>query len=246
LRPACAGSSDAAGSAPLGALPAPEPGELRLEVRQGHVLLEFPRPLAVLASAPYNGGFGLARRFFILQVDANLEGGGGHAPPEETLRRHCRANGWRGRSVGFMTAASMGSCRRSAREQDGLRVDVALTAGLGNARRAGDPADLRGVGQENLPAGTINILAVTNARLTDAAMLEALMIVTEAKAAVLQDLGVKSPVSGLTATGTGTDCAAVARGDGPRAPWCGKHVLLGEMLAQAVMEALTASVKGWV
>ena len=65
----------------------------------------------------------------------------------------------------------------------------------------------------------------------------------EARAAALQNLDIKSPVSNETATGT--DCIAIA--SDPKAQklqYCGKHVLFGETLARLVIEALTSSVKG--
>jgi hypothetical protein len=42
------------------------------------------------------------------------------------------------------------------------------------------------------PAGTINILVLSNVRLTDAALARALITVTEGKTAALEDLQVKS------------------------------------------------------
>jgi iron complex transport system ATP-binding protein len=59
----------------------------------------------------------------------------------------------------------------------------------------------------------------------------------------LQDLNVKSPVSGKIATGTGTDSCAVASGSGPVVDYCGKHVLFGELLAKAVYQALKKSLE---
>jgi len=165
-----------------------------------------------------------------------------YPPPETTLGRYARDRRWPGPAMGMMTAASMASCRVAWRSESGVAVCVVLTAGLANARRAGDKADCRDGNAGALPAGTINILAATNAALTDAALLEALMIMTEAKAAVLSEHGIVSPVSGLVATGTGTDCAAMACGEGPSLRFCGKHVLFGEMLARAVMEALSSSI----
>ena len=92
--------------------------------------------------------------------------------------------------------------------------------------------------------GTINILALTSARLPPAAMVETVQMITEAKAAALQDLDIRSAGTGRQATGTGTDAVAVAAGPGPRSvDFCGKHTLFGEMLASAVIEALTSSLK---
>ena len=78
-----------------------------------------------------------------------------------------------------------------------------------------------------------------------AAMIEAVMTVTEARAAALQNLDIKSPVSNETATGTGTDCIAIASDPkSQKLQYCGKHVLFGETLARLVIKALTSSVKG--
>jgi adenosylcobinamide amidohydrolase len=60
----------------------------------------------------------------------------------------------------------------------------------------------------------------------------------------MRKLGVKSPVSRTIATGTGTDAIAVANGFGPETiRYCGKHVLFGEMLASAVIETITDSLR---
>ena len=144
--------------------------------------------------------------------------------------------------VGMMTAASMASYRLACRKEQGVEIFVLATAGLSNARRAGDPAEYRRITSEPEEAGTINLMMATNACLTQAAMVESLMMITEAKAAVLQDAGIMSPVSGLIATGTGTDSVAVINGFGPEVRYCGKHVLFGELLAQAVIEAVQGAV----
>ena len=75
-------------------------------------------------------------------------------------------------------------------------------------------------------------------------MIETTMIAAEAKAAALQAADVRSPVSGDVATGTGTDALAVACpvSGGRPIQYCGKHVLFGELLGSAVIEAVTASI----
>jgi adenosylcobinamide amidohydrolase len=215
---------------------------IRISLTDKHVRLELPEPWRVCGWAPLGGGLTMTRQMFILKVagDAGCPSLG-YSPPETTLERYHAYHGWPGPVMGMMTAASMDSCRISWRLENGVAVLVVLTAGLTNARRAGDRADCRWDDEYSPPAGTINILAATNANLADASLVEALMIMTEAKSAVLQEHGVTSPVSGLTATGTGTDCAAVACGYGLPIRWCGKHVAFGEMLAKAVMEALASS-----
>ena len=84
--------------------------------------------------------------------------------------------------------------------------------------------------------GTINILVLTNRGLTPRAMARALVTITEAKTAALQDLDLRSSKKPLAyqATGTGTDNIIVAQGAGPKATLTGGHSRLGALMAQAV------------
>jgi len=76
-----------------------------------------------------------------------------------------------------------------------------------------------------------------------AAMVEATMLATEAKAAALQNANILSSVSQQIATGTGTDAIAVVSGSGPQEiAFCGKHVLLGETIGRLVISAVESSI----
>ena len=87
--------------------------------------------------------------------------------------------------------------------------------------------------------GTINVIVAVNRPLTDAALVEAVAIVTEAKTRALSEALVKSTVSEAPATGTGTDCVAVACPVGaPVFRYCGKHTGLGELVGRAVYETI--------
>ena len=196
-----------------------------------HVSFDSERP--VLASTVLGGGFGLARHILNLRVSGKEH----NESPASTLKKYCAKKNWSGKCVGMMTAASMKSFRKCAIRVQQLEVVVMLTSGLTNARRAGDPADYR-----RIPAGTINIIFLTNARLTPAAMVETIMTITEAKCAVLSELKIKSTLTGKIATGTGTDAIAVVSGYGStEVSYAGKHVLFGEITAKAVMQALKES-----
>ncbi|GAB6038678.1 hypothetical protein JCM15519_32370 [Fundidesulfovibrio butyratiphilus] len=219
------------------------PGGLVLERGPGHVCLTLPGLWRTCGNAPLCGGLSRATRLFILKVGANLAGRTrGFAPPQRTLADYAKAQGWSGPSVGLMTAAELGTLGTASLCAGETRVSVAVTAGLANARRAGDPADWRPDGTTP-PAGTINILAVTDAHLTDAALAEALMILTEAKAAILGEQNITSTLTGRPATGTGTDCTVVASGPGSVHRFCGKHVPLGEILARTAMHALRIAIR---
>ncbi len=138
----------------------------------------------------------------------------------------------------MMTAASMNTFEIKKEFIDRTEILILVTAGLSNARRVGDKADY------NNDAGTINIIMYTSAILTEAAMIEAVMIITEAKTAAIEELKIISPISGKLATGTGTDSVAVISGYGPeKYEFCGKHVLLGEIIGKNVLDAVKRSIK---
>ena len=206
-----------------------------------HVLIQFRHKHCVLSSAVLNGGFCDAENILIMKVAKNIGGRQSNIEePAVTLSNYCQTLQLAGTSVGMMTAASMNSFRRASRTWPEADVTVLNTAGISNARCAGDPADWINPKSSSMPSGTINTIVMTHARLSRPAMVEAVTIATEAKTVALRKLGIKSPASGAVATGTGTDAIAIVSGNGPaEIHYSGKHVKFGEMLAVAVIEALT-------
>jgi adenosylcobinamide amidohydrolase len=159
-----------------------------------------------------------------------------------TLENYARNNGWQGDAVGMMTAASMNSLRIHSTEIEGEQIVVLSTTGIANALRAGDIADY-GLHQEVVrEVGTINTAIITSATLSDAAMVETHMIATEAKAAVFQQLAIKSTVSDGIATGTGTDSTLVVSGQHSTAVrFAGKHTKFAEQVARLTMASIADS-----
>jgi len=206
----------------------------------GHLHLAFPEPRRVLSSAVLNGGHVKADHVVNMKVPKTSDA---TEAPETTLKKYALKNGWKGTVVGLMTAASMDSFRLARDTVSGIELAVLVTSGLSNPRRIGDRADIREAGAAPGEAGTINIIALTSATLTEAAMVECVMMITEAKAAALQEAGIRSPVSNGIATGTGTDALAVVSGHGPQTvAFCGKHVLFGEVLGRLALAAVAASI----
>jgi predicted amidohydrolase/adenosylcobinamide amidohydrolase len=145
--------------------------------------------------------------------------------------------------LGISFAADLDNLAVVTQSYGPLTVTVLATAGArSNAIRTGVDAGTYIEG--NTPAGTINIMLLTNIRLTDAAMARALITITEGKTAALQDLNVPSTYSKtVQATGTGTDSIIVVSGtQGPQASYTGGHSKIGELIGkashQAVLEAL--------
>ena len=219
----------------------------RFELKQTpeHICVGFSTEHPVLSSAVFNGGACHASNIVIMKVAENFEGTKIiMESPENTLAEYCRQLQLSGTTVGMMTSASMDSFRRVSRSTQGIEISALVTAGISNARCAGDRADWRTFQPDANPTGTINIIILTHATMSPAAVVESVILASEAKTVAIRKLGVKSPVSRAIATGTGTDAIAVANGYGSGTiRYCGKHVLFGEMLASVVIEAITESLR---
>ncbi len=204
------------------------------------VHVRFARPHRALSSAVLNGGFCHASDFVNARVARHTPG------PEEpalTLQQLSDKLQCCGVTVGMMTAASLQSLRVESEMVCGEALAVLVTTGLHNARRAGDPAEYHSLDVVPAKNGTINLGIVTSVQVADEALVEMIMVATEAKVAVLHELGITSPISGRLATGTGTDAIAVFSGHGrQRARFAGKHTILGERMAVMVMQVIRSSV----
>ncbi len=216
---------------------------LKIEHNTEHVLVKFGHHKEILSSAVLNGGLVDARQLLNMKVPLCADCGDKDlALPEAAIQAYADRLGLQGVTVGMMTAASMRSFRVQHTMCEDVDVTALVTCGLTNAKRIGERAEWQRVDTTPQRAGTINIIVVVDAALTPGAMVEAAMMATEAKTACLQSWGVKNPDTGRLATGTGTDAVAVTSNPkGRPVIYCGKHVLLGEKLAWAAMNALNAS-----
>ena len=205
------------------------------EVRDGVLILtgEF----RTLSSSLLGGGLAVKRHLLNAQVPHGYASADPWLDVEERVRRlglpleACTA---------MMTAADVEHVveRSMAGEEFALRTFV--TAGVGNAARAGKKRKT----YAGYVAGTINIIVAIDARLSDAALVNALITVTEAKAAALQELGVTDR-EGQVATGTTTDSVILAVNR--RTAFTGVHhyagvaTELGNGIGVSVHNALTAA-----
>jgi len=221
-----------------------------LEHTSNHVHIEFSKAHQVMSSAVLNGGLVCADHLVNMKVPKETPDNGSsdsdspnNESPEQALSNYCSNSGWYGTSVGMMTAASMKSFRMAKVTEQGIDIIIVVTSGLSNARRVGDVAEYRSMATDSKAVGTINIIFLTSAKLTAAASVEAVLMITEAKAAALQEAKILSPISNKIATGTGTDSVAVVSGHGPELiTYCGKHVLFGEILGRLVMDTVASSI----
>lgn len=171
-------------------------------------------------------------------------GGAGRADRDGKIRQSGEAGGLG--EVGRVDAiGEAGGAVRAgeAVEPAELRVAAWVTAGLGNAARAGEARPL-----DRLYPGTVNIIVAVDGRMTDAAMANAVITATEAKAAVFQDLRIRVGGTGSIATGTTTDAVLVAAtGRGRRDyVYAGTATRLGYLLSRAVYAAAEQACRRWM
>lgn len=193
-----------------------------------HALLWRPGPGWRMVSSAVLGG-GIAERAWVL--NAQVAHGYRRTDPAQHLAGLAHAAGARGPGVGLMTAADVSAF---ARARDG-GTEAVVTAGISVRGWAASAEE--GVTGAAAP-GTINIVAALPVALSDAALVNAVMTVTEAKVQALLD-------AGLDCSGTPTDAVCVAARAswdgaepysfaGPRSEW-------GARLARAVHRAVHAA-----
>ncbi|MER5386808.1 adenosylcobinamide amidohydrolase [Streptomyces sp. NPDC002688] len=212
----------AAGLLPVQQLTRIEEGE-----RLGALLWPAGAGWRMVSSAVLGGG--IEERAWVL--NAQVSHGYRRTDPARHLAELAAAVGAQGPGVGLMTAADVtlyGSARDSG-------VEAVVTAGLGVRGWAASSAECVPL---PLAPGTINIIAALPVALSDAALVNAVSTVTEAKVQALLD-------AGYDCSGTPTDAVCIAA----RSPrpgeelqaFAGPRSLWGARLARAVYSAVRAA-----
>ncbi|MBC7171727.1 MAG: adenosylcobinamide amidohydrolase [Polyangiaceae bacterium] len=212
---------------------------IRIEEQPGFVVAELEALHEVCGWAIVGGGLRTASRVVFHGVRNE------DLPPEVDavgLLRSRMIEASLGDAVGMMTSRTPLVSHRADAERDGVVATAIVTAGMSNALRIGDRAGA------TVPAGTINVLCRVSVALTEAAMLEALSLVVEARTSAVIDHAITSVQSGAIASGTGTDCVTVAAampGDQGRHSYAGKHTAIGEVIGRATLEATREALARW-
>lgn len=141
-------------------------------------------------------------------------------------------------AVTLLTSRDLDAYETSSAEEDGVTARCVATVGLSNAERVGTRMDRAGKDW-----GTINLAVQTSAALSDTALLEMLSVATQARTAAILDVGHTLPTG--VATGTGTDCIAVAAPAGT-APYAGLHTATGAAVGRAVYAAVHKGAQVWM
>jgi adenosylcobinamide amidohydrolase len=198
--------------------------ELRYRVEDGRelpmLLWRFDPPLLAVASGPLGGGIGVRR----WALNATVLMSYARNDPDAHLAELADRLDLDGAGLGFLTGVDV---RGWSVGRDDAAVVVATVGVAEPEWAAAPPAGFP-------PVGTINILGYLPERLSEAALVNAVSTVTEAKVQALWELG-------YPGTGTATDAVAVlCPADGPAQPYGGPRSTWGARLARAVRNAVVA------
>ncbi|RRO12768.1 adenosylcobinamide amidohydrolase [Saccharopolyspora rhizosphaerae] len=182
------------------------------------------QPWLAIASAPRGGGIGLRDWVFNATVETDYD----HPDPDAHTGEMATGLGLSGAGIGLLTAVDV---RHEVTATDG-GVLASVTTGANAPVWAAAPAEA-----EAWAPGTINAVCWSPVRLSDAALVNAVATIAEAKAQALAESGVRG-------TGTVTDATALlCPPDGPAEPYGGPRSTIGGSLARAVHAAVTAGLR---
>jgi adenosylcobinamide hydrolase len=227
----------------------------RYRVRGQTLVIDLEGRKRVLSSAPQGGGLTVASYLLNHQVEATPLACGNQSlvfrDPATCLRELAVRMGICAPTVGLMTAVPMTQVVTARAISDGVWVECFATVGVTNAVRAGEwPLEVS-AGVRLVKPGTINLILITNGSLSQAAMVGAVQVATEAKCGVLRDHDVLSCQSGAAATGTGTDAVVIAcslRGQGVLHIYSGTHTVIGALMGRVVTDCVVRGLekaKAW-
>ncbi|MFG2698773.1 adenosylcobinamide amidohydrolase [Kitasatospora sp. NPDC048407] len=194
-----------------------------------HLLVWRAGPGWRMVSSGVLGG-GLGERHWVL--NAQVRAGYGRLDPDAHLAELAVAQGLVGPGVGLMTAAEVDAC--SWAEDGG--VTAVVTTGIGVPTWAAAEADVPSTPSDAAYVpGTINVLAVVPAAVSDAGLVNLLATATEAKVQALLE-------AGYDCSGTPSDAVCVAVrtpvAGAPVEPFGGPRSYWGARLARAVRAAV--------
>lgn len=208
-----------------------------LAVRTGPeaVVIVAAQPLRVLSSAVHGGGLASARAVVNLHVGKDDP----CADPAAMLAAYAHGAGLPEPFVGLLTGAWTEHATVGEEDGAGIPVLAVATVGLSNRIAAGrTPLSGR-------THGTINTIVVVDADPEPSALVNAVITVTEVKALLLHEAGVRDAAGGPV-SGTSTDAVVIAAtGRGASARFGGPASELGWSIAQAARRALWAGIRGW-
>lgn len=140
-------------------------------------------------------------------------------------------------AVLLLTSRAIGTFEHRRAHVGQTKVETVVTVGLSNGERVGHRVDY-----SQRDWGTINLAVRISDGLTRVGLLEAMSIAVQARTAAVMDENINLPTG--VATGTGTDCVAIAAPSGAT-DFVGLHTDTGEAIGRSVYDAVRAGTSAW-
>jgi adenosylcobinamide amidohydrolase len=190
--------------------------------------------LKTVSSAFYNGGYKQVNAVLNVGVPEGYNDRSLHLDPLELITSSAAKLGFTKNYLAMVTAANIQNYSLVTRKSDSFSVSVAATAGCKHGESSGEEMDVQEI------RGTINIIVLIDADPTESCMVASLVTATEAKAAALRDLDIRSLYTGDSATGSITDGITVASPcKGKTISYGGPASKLGKAVGYCTRKAVT-------
>ena len=217
------------------------------QIQDNKLILKSKIPLKILSSAVLNGGTREANCIINVQVSedtgSDVDDKVHRDARDFLLDETAKAGIPKENVVAIMTAAKMTNVEVITEKFQGLTLTTFVTAGAYFAATPGDEVESKQAAFPPKKWGTINTIMVVDGNLTESCMVNAIVSATEAKAATLRDLDVRSRFSGQVATGTVTDSIVIAcTNRGNTVKYAGSGTIMGELIGKSVKAALKSAI----
>lgn len=211
---------------------------IQSQIKKDTLIIRSKESLKALSSATLNGGLHEARAIIVQRIL--------HMPETDTdasvralLENNVTSLGLPDPVIGLTTGVDVQNVAVATEQEQDLTTSALVTAGISYSATAGDTMPSRSKG-----TGTINIILLIDANLTEACMVDAVKTVTEAKSVALGEIDIRSRFSSDLASGTITDGVVVAHtGQGELIKYAGTATMLGELIGKAVRRAVNEAVR---
>lgn len=219
---------------------------LEIFINNNDIVIKSNNELECLSNAAINGGRLKTKSIVNHYVPLEFE----HTLLEDVLNPVKQKYNLSDSVIGLLTAVKMNKAVIINEKIENIDYIVVITAGLSNLI-APDIEDFHFIKEsENTryKPGTINIILIFNCKLTEYAMVNLIITITEVKSLLLNKYNVRMK-NGILATGTSTDTIAIGFTDkGQLIKWSGFATKFGQSVGKSVFKTLNmALIKGgWI
>ncbi len=206
---------------------------LEISIDNENIIIISKNKLECLSNAAINGGRVKSKSIVNHHVPLDFD----HTNLEEELDLIKNKYNLSNSTIGLLTAVEMKNAILLYESVDNINYIVILTAGLTNTSAPDIENASRPLNSVFKP-GTINTIVLIDCKLTEHAIVNLFITLTEAKTLVFTKLNIRTK-DGRLATGTSTDTIVVGfTGEGQLIEWAGYATEFGQSIGCSFLKAL--------